>query len=56
MSKFFNDRAKLAFRSQELPEDHPWREEKFDDSEPLAFSHQDINPRNIIVGEEDGRL
>ncbi|KIK62167.1 hypothetical protein GYMLUDRAFT_58385 [Collybiopsis luxurians FD-317 M1] len=27
-----------------------------DGSRTLAFSHQDINPRNIIVGEEDGRL
>ncbi len=38
-----------------LPEDHPWRKERFDDSEPLVLTHQDINPRNIIVGE-DGRI
>ena len=29
--------------------------ERFDDSAPLVFTHQDLNPRNIIVGE-DGRL
>jgi aminoglycoside phosphotransferase (APT) family kinase protein len=38
-----------------VPEDHPWWKEKFDDSAPLVLTHQDINPRNIIVGT-DGRI
>lgn len=28
---------------------------EMDDSEPLVLTHQDLNPRNIIVGD-DGRL
>ena len=54
-SSFFNERARMAYKRKNLPEDHPWRKEQFDDSETLVLTHQDINPRNIIVGK-DGRL
>ena len=39
----------------ELSEDHPSRKQRFDNLEALVLTHQDIKPRNIIVGE-DGRL
>ncbi|KAJ3811126.1 kinase-like domain-containing protein [Lentinula aff. lateritia] len=55
LTAFFNQRAKMAYDAIELPEDHPSRKQRFDNSEALVFTHQDINPRNIIVGE-DGRL
>ena len=54
-SAFFNDRCKMGLDYSDVPEDHPWRREPFDDSSPLVLSHMDLNPRNIIVGE-DGRL
>ena len=53
LSAFFNRRAKMAYDYYRLPEDHPWRKERFDDSEALVLTHQDINPRNIIVGEDN---
>ncbi|KAJ3984162.1 hypothetical protein F5890DRAFT_1518963 [Lentinula detonsa] len=55
LTSFFNERAKMGYDGKELPEDHPSRKQRFDDSEALVFTHQDINPRNIIAGE-DGRL
>ncbi|KAJ3778630.1 kinase-like domain-containing protein [Lentinula raphanica] len=55
LADFFSERAEIAFRYAKLPEHHPKRSLHFDDSEALVFTHQDINPRNIIVGE-DGRL
>ncbi|KZT01880.1 uncharacterized protein LAESUDRAFT_763319 [Laetiporus sulphureus 93-53] len=45
----------MALDSNQVPEDDPSRKESFDDSSPLVLTHQDINPRNIIAGE-DGRL
>jgi len=55
LSAFFNERCKMALDADQVPEDDPSRKELFDDSSPLVLTHQDINPRNIIVGE-DGRL
>lgn len=50
---FMNQRYLMWFR--ERPEGKASRNEKFDDSSPLVFTHNDLNPRNIIAGE-DGRL
>ncbi|KAJ3755134.1 kinase-like domain-containing protein [Lentinula raphanica] len=56
LTGFFNKRAVIAYDAwHKLPKDHPWRKTRFDDSEALILAHQDINPRNIIVGE-DGKL
>ncbi|KAJ3731739.1 hypothetical protein DFJ43DRAFT_1155130 [Lentinula guzmanii] len=55
LSSFFNERAIMGYNADKLPEDHPSRKQRFDDSEALVLTHQDINPRNIIAGE-DGRL
>ena len=38
-----------------VPQDDPARKDLFDGSGPLVLTHQDLNLRNIIVGE-DGRL
>jgi hypothetical protein len=38
-----------------VPEDHLSKKELFDDSTPLVLTHQDLNLRNIILGE-DSRL
>ncbi|KAJ3921765.1 kinase-like domain-containing protein [Lentinula edodes] len=50
LASFFNEKAKLCYDYNNIPEDHPCRRQKFDDSEELVLSHQDLNPRNIIVG------
>ncbi|KAJ3810902.1 kinase-like domain-containing protein [Lentinula lateritia] len=50
LSSFFNEKAKLSYDHHNIPDDHPWRRQKFDDSEELVLTHQDLNPRNIIVG------
>ncbi|KIJ14976.1 hypothetical protein PAXINDRAFT_12245 [Paxillus involutus ATCC 200175] len=55
LSAFFNERCKMALDADQVPENHPSRKELFDDSGPLVLTHQDLNLRNIIVGE-DGRL
>ncbi|KAI6106138.1 kinase-like domain-containing protein [Pisolithus croceorrhizus] len=55
LSTFFNERCKMGLDGQGAPEDHPSRKMKFDDSGPLVLTHQDINLRNIILGD-DGRL
>ncbi len=55
MSTFFNKRCQMALNAAKLPEDHPRRKMRFDDSGPLVFAHRDLSPRHIILGE-DGRL
>ncbi|OSD01623.1 hypothetical protein PYCCODRAFT_1452686 [Trametes coccinea BRFM310] len=55
LSAFFNDRHRRALDSQGVPLDDSARKDLFDDSEPLVITHQDLNLRNIIVGE-GGRL
>ncbi|TFY52731.1 hypothetical protein EVG20_g10426 [Dentipellis fragilis] len=55
LSTFCNDRLRMAQKNEKVPEDDPSREELFDDSELLVLTHQDINLRNIILGE-DGHL
>ncbi|KAI5994791.1 kinase-like domain-containing protein [Pisolithus albus] len=54
-STWFNKRCKMGLDAERVPEDHPSRKKKFDDSEPMVLTHQDINLRNIILGD-DGRL
>ncbi|KAI5994786.1 kinase-like domain-containing protein [Pisolithus albus] len=54
-STWFNEWCKIGLDVRRLPEDHPSRKKKFDDSEPMVLTHQDINLRNIILGD-DGRL
>jgi len=54
-SAFFNERHQIAMDNEKLRRDEPSRNDLFDDSEPLVLTHQDLNLRNIIVGE-DGRL
>ncbi|KAI6097868.1 kinase-like domain-containing protein, partial [Pisolithus sp. B1] len=55
LSVFFNERCKMALDAKGVPEDHPSRKKKFDDSGPLVLTHQDLNLRNVILGD-DGRL
>ena len=55
LSTFFNERHQMAMDAKEVPQDDPSRNDLFDNSEPLVLTHQDLNLRNIIVGE-DGRL
>ncbi|KAI6097842.1 kinase-like domain-containing protein [Pisolithus sp. B1] len=55
LSTFFNERYKVGLDVKVVPGDHPSRKKKFDDSEPLVLTHQDLNLRNIILGD-DGRL
>ncbi|KAI5987222.1 kinase-like domain-containing protein [Pisolithus albus] len=54
-STWFNKRCEMGLDARKLPEDHPSRKKKFDDSGPLVLTHQDINLQNIILGD-DGRL
>ncbi|KAG6860321.1 hypothetical protein C0995_012679 [Termitomyces sp. Mi166 len=55
LSHFFNERHKMAADLKKIPLDDPSRANKFDDSEALVLTHQDLNLRNMILGE-DGRL
>ncbi|KAF5382840.1 hypothetical protein D9757_007277 [Collybiopsis confluens] len=55
LTSFCNERAFRACLADKLPKDDPRWKEGFDDSEALVLTHQDIIPRNIIVGE-DGKL
>lgn len=56
LSAYFNEGHKIVLdRDHHAPDDHPSRKELFDDSAPLVLTHQDLNPRNIILGD-DGRL
>jgi len=55
LSAFFKERHQMAMDARKLPRDDPSRNDLFDNSEPLVLTHQDLNLRNIIVGE-DGRL
>ncbi len=55
LSAFFNDRHRRVLDARSVPQDNPARKDLFDDSEPLVLTHQDINLRNIVVGE-GGRL
>jgi Phosphotransferase enzyme family len=55
LSAFFNERHRMAMDADKLPQDDPSRNDLFDNSEPLVLTHQDLNLRNIIMGE-DGRL
>ncbi|THH18700.1 hypothetical protein EW146_g2325 [Bondarzewia mesenterica] len=47
LSAFFNERNRMSSRGSPA--------ELFDDASPLVFTHQDLNMRNLLLGE-DGRL
>ena len=53
LSTFFNDRLHRALDSEVAVSSSDLG--KFDDSMPLVLTHQDLNMRNFIVGD-DGRL
>ncbi|KAH9913539.1 kinase-like domain-containing protein [Fomitopsis serialis] len=58
LAAFFNDRYRIALVAQRVGPAQAKarvRADPFDDRGPLVLTHQDINMRNIIVGE-DGRL
>ncbi|TFY54449.1 hypothetical protein EVJ58_g8856 [Rhodofomes roseus] len=59
LAAFFNDRYKVALvqhrRVPTTKAESRVRADPFDNSGPLVLTHQDINMRNIIVGD-DGRL
>ncbi|KAI0328429.1 hypothetical protein GY45DRAFT_1372358 [Cubamyces sp. BRFM 1775] len=55
LAAFFNERHHRALDAQGVPKEDPARKDLFDDSGPLVLTHQDLNLRNIIVGE-GGRL
>ena len=56
LSAFFQTRVEASLIAwPHISADDPIRSTKFDDSEPLVLCHLDINPRNVIVGE-DNRL
>ena len=59
LSDFFNERHRIALtqvrrvpRETAIAQCH---DDPFDDSQPLVFTHHDINMRNIFLGD-DGRL
>ena len=51
LSAFFNDRHRRALDAQGVLPGDPARRDLFDDSEPLVLTHQDLNLRNVVVGE-----
>ncbi|KAI0311357.1 kinase-like domain-containing protein, partial [Amylostereum chailletii] len=53
LSAFFNDRLARTLKSKYATPG--LRFGPFDDSQPLVLTHHDLNPRNVIVGD-DGRL
>ena len=53
LSAFFNDRLRRSLEPNLTH--HPTDMGKFDDSAPLVLTHQDLNMRNLMVGD-DGRL
>ena len=59
LTAFFNDRHHIALTEtyRIAPETAVarCRDDPFDDSQPLVFTHHDINMRNIFMGD-DGRL
>ncbi|OBZ79419.1 hypothetical protein A0H81_01010 [Grifola frondosa] len=55
LSAFFNDRQRRSLMPDADPAEAAACLKPFDDSAPLVLTHQDINMRNILVGD-DGRL
>lgn len=55
LSAFFNERHRMTLDARSVPPDDPARDDLFDNSGPLVLTHQDLNLRNIVVGE-GGRL
>ena len=55
LTHFFNERLTLSLKSEHKPVSSLDSLTTFDDSQPLVLTHQDLNPRNFIVGD-DGHL
>ncbi|KAG6871918.1 hypothetical protein C0995_014885 [Termitomyces sp. Mi166 len=55
LPRFFNERHKMSADHKKITPEDPKRKDRFDDAEPLVLTHQDLNLRNVILGE-DGRL
>ncbi|KIM44983.1 hypothetical protein M413DRAFT_51094, partial [Hebeloma cylindrosporum] len=55
LTHFFNERLARLLKSQRKQPPSLETFTTFDDSQPLVLTHQDLNPRNFIVGD-DGRL
>ncbi|KAE9410749.1 hypothetical protein BT96DRAFT_237017 [Gymnopus androsaceus JB14] len=57
LSDFFDERCKMGLDDNNVPYNDSSRTVRFDDlnSSPLVMTHQDLNPRNIIVSES-GRI
>ncbi|CDO71458.1 hypothetical protein BN946_scf184909.g52 [Trametes cinnabarina] len=55
MTAFFSERYHMSLDLHNVTKDRPARKDLFDDSEPLVLCLQDLNLRNITVGE-GGRL
>lgn len=55
LTNFFNDRLSLTLLSEGTPSTSLHSLPIFDDSQPLVFCNQYLNPDNFIVGD-DGRL
>jgi len=55
LTHFFNDRMVRWLKSKKDAVPSPDTLGTFDDSKPLVLTHQDLNPRNFIVGD-DGHL
>ncbi|KIM44979.1 hypothetical protein M413DRAFT_25370 [Hebeloma cylindrosporum] len=55
LTHFFNERLALTLKSERKQPPSLETLTTFDDSQPLVLTHQDLNPRNFIVGD-DGYL
>jgi aminoglycoside phosphotransferase (APT) family kinase protein len=55
LTLFFNDRHTRALEARKRSSRSVSHSGHFDDSVSLVLTHQDLNPRNLIVGD-DGRL
>jgi aminoglycoside phosphotransferase (APT) family kinase protein len=55
LASFFNDRHALALEIRKRSPQQAPHLGRFDDSVQLVLTHQNLNPRNLIVGD-DGRL
>ncbi|KAG6860148.1 hypothetical protein C0995_015226 [Termitomyces sp. Mi166 len=52
LSQFFNKWHKMSADNKKVPPEDPKRKERFDDTEPLILTHQDLNLRNVILGKD----
>ncbi|KAF9031902.1 kinase-like domain-containing protein [Panaeolus papilionaceus] len=55
MANQFNNKLRLRAGLRRLLPGHPTRQLKFDHSQPMVLTHLDLNPGNVILGQ-DGQL